>query len=59
MVNLLMVDKNDIIFSFILSGIKRVILFDRQKMLVIQRTVAVDANVNRFLEQKNMPVIAI
>ena len=59
MVNLLMVDENDIIFSFILSGIKKVILFDRQKMLVIQGTVAVDANVNRFLEQKNMPVIAI
>ena len=35
------------------------ILFDRRKMHVIQRTVAVDANVIHFLGQKNMLVIAI
>ena len=35
------------------------ILFDRQKMYVIQRTVEVDANANHFLEQKNMLAIAI
>ena len=33
-------------------------LFHRQKMHVIQRTVAVDANVNHFLGQRNMHVIA-
>ena len=35
------------------------ILFDRQKMHVIQRTVEVDAHVNHFLEQKNMLAFAI
>ena len=41
------------------SGVKRMILLDRQKIYVIQSTVEVDANVIHFLEKKNMLVIVI